>query len=76
MSVAYSSQQLWLPLELLRKILLYNKIADIKDDLVYYEVKCRETEVQFLKGDFNRSKRAVSIRTILNDKITNSCCIT
>ncbi|XP_019764858.2 germinal-center associated nuclear protein isoform X1 [Dendroctonus ponderosae] len=61
MSVAYSSKQLWFPLELLRKILLYNKIEDIRDDLVYYELKCKEAQVQFLKSDFNRSKMAVSI---------------
>ncbi|KAH1022479.1 hypothetical protein HUJ04_011872 [Dendroctonus ponderosae] len=59
MSVAYSSKQLWFPLELLRKILLYNKIEDIRDDLVYYELKCKEAQVQFLKSDFNRSKMAV-----------------
>ncbi|KAL1491875.1 hypothetical protein ABEB36_012404 [Hypothenemus hampei] len=57
MSVAYNSKNnLMFPLELLKNLLLFNNIVDVKNCCDFYGFKCTKNDVVFVKSDFDGSK--------------------
>lgn len=67
MTTAYSSKNLKVPAEHLKKLLLYNSLEDLFLDCKHFGVSCNKKEgcVQFLKGSFCDSKADVSIFILL-----------
>lgn len=60
MSVAYNSKNLSFPLTVLKDLLLYESIEELKKNCEYYGLKVNETAVFFMKTDFDDDKNTVS----------------
>ncbi|XP_074041015.1 SAC3 domain-containing protein 1 isoform X2 [Leptinotarsa decemlineata] len=73
MSNAYSSKNLFFPVAVLQKILLYNNEDEIVSDCNYYGIKVKENGVVFLKTDFDSKKPVVSLKrrsVVLDEKFS------
>lgn len=60
MSVAYNSKNLSFPLIILKNLLFYDFIEQPRTDCAYYGLKVTETEVRFVKTDFDDNICTVS----------------
>lgn len=65
MSVAYNNKNLSFPLTVLKDLLLYESIEEIKENCQYYGLKVTETSVCFIKTDFVEAQNTVS-RSFVN----------
>ncbi|XP_071055382.1 germinal-center associated nuclear protein isoform X2 [Onthophagus taurus] len=62
MSIAFSSKNLSYPIETLQKELLYGTKNELIFDCDRYGIKCSQSEINFIKTDFDKFSKLVSTR--------------